>query len=311
MIKEKSLDLTKEISSDIPQMKHLYQNLFSRGKELRAEMVSQVASSLRISKEKSDKLGRIVEYIHQSSILHDDVIDASPIRRGSLSGWMQYSMKRAVLAGDYLLAQAASDTADMENIPLMKITSEVLKKLVKGEWLQDSLKNQESMNELKKVHELKTASLFQWSLRAPFLVAHRYDDDLHKCLNQIGLMMGLLFQRADDLLDFDIRNSENKSSFKDMEEGFFNSFAVYLSENKPEDFKTFLKSCRSLKEIKAFLGDKEFERILLSFDEINELIIKDCWREIDQLKRKLLKSELSLIEVLKKWPTRLYWRQSV
>ena len=303
MIKEKSLDLTKEISSDIPQMKHLYQNLFSRGKELRAEMVSQVASSLRISKEKSDKLGGIVEYIHQSSILHDDVIDASPIRRGSLSGWMQYSMKRAVLAGDYLLAQAANDTADMENIPLMKITSEVLKKLVKGEWLQDSLKNQESMNELKKVHELKTASLFQWSLRAPFLVVHRYDDDLHKCLNQIGLMMGLLFQRADDLLDFDIRNSENK--------GFFNSFAVYLSENKPEDFKTFLKSCRSLKEIKASLGDKEFERILLSFDKINKLVIEDCWREIDQLKRKLLKSELSLIEVLKKWPTRLYWRQSV
>ena len=311
MIKEKTLDLTKEISSDIPQMKHLYQNLFSRGKELRAEMVSQVASSLKLSKEKSDKLGRIVEYIHQSSILHDDVIDASPIRRGSLSSWMQYSMKRAVLAGDYLLAQAASNTADMENIPLMKITSEVLKKLVKGEWLQDSLKNQESMNELKKVHELKTASLFQWSLRAPFLVAHRYDDDLHKCLNQIGLMMGLLFQRADDLLDFDIRNSENKSSFKDMEEGFFNSFAVYLSENKPDDFKTFLKNCRSLKEIKASLGDKEFENILLSFDKINKLIIKDCWQEIDQLKQKLLKSELSLIEDLKKWPTRLYWRQSV
>ena len=76
-------------------------------------------------------MGRIVEYIfHQSSILHDDVIDASPIRRGSLSSWMQYSMKRAVLAGDYLLATAAYDTAKMENIALMKITAEVLKKLV-------------------------------------------------------------------------------------------------------------------------------------------------------------------------------------
>ena len=311
MIKEKSLDLTKGMSSDIPQMKNLYQNLFSRGKELRARLVSQVASSLQISEERSNKLGRIVEYIHQSSILHDDVIDASPIRRGSLSSWMQYSMKRAVLAGDYLLAQAASDTADMENISLMKITSEVLKKLVKGEWMQDSLKNRESMSELEKVHELKTSSLFQWSLRAPFLVVHRCDDDLHECLNQIGLMMGILFQRADDLLDFDIRNSENKSSFKDMEEGFFNSFAVYLSENRPSDFKTFLKSCRSLKEIKASLGEQEFTKILLSFDKMNELIIKNCLKEIDQLGQKLLRQELSLIENLKKWPARLYWRQSV
>ena len=311
MIKEKNLSLIKGVPFDIPQMNHLYQSLFSRGKKLRASLVSEVASSLLISKEKSDKLGRIVECIHQSSILHDDVIDASPIRRGSLSSWMQYSMKRAVLAGDYLLAQAANDTADMENISLMKITAEVLKKLVKGEWMQDSLKNKENMHELEKVHELKTSSLFQWSLRAPFLVAKRYDDDLHECLNQIGLKLGILFQRADDLLDFDIRNRENKSSFKDMEEGFFNSFAVYLSDNKSNNFRTFLKSCRSLKEIKASLGSQEFKKTLLCFDKINELVIKDCLQQIDRLKKHLLKKELSLIESLKKWPARLYWRRSV
>ena len=122
---------------------------------------------------------------------------------------------------------------------------------------------------------------------------HRYEEDLHECLDQIGLMMGLLFQRADDLLDFDIRNRENKSSFKDMEEGFFNSFAVYLSEKNPEEFKTFLKNCRSLKEIKASLGEGEFESILASFDDMNKLLIEKGERRIEDLKQKLLKTGMA------------------
>ena len=310
MIKEKSL-YQKVASAEVPQMNHLYQNLFSRGKALRAAMTCQVASCLNITKEKSDKLGRIVEYIHQSSILHDDVIDASPMRRGTLSSWKQYSMKRAVLAGDYLLAQAASETAEMENIALMKITSDVLKKLVKGEWIQDALKNKESMSELKKVHELKTASLFQWSLRAPFLVVHRNENTLHECLNRIGLIMGVLFQRADDLLDFDIRNQENKTVFKDMTEGCFNSFAVYLSQGRNTHFRSGLKTCRSLKEVKALTGEAEFEKALCSFDEMNKKMIEDCYQEIKKLAEELLKEEKSLVSELQKWPARFYWRQSV
>ena len=309
MIKEKNINFKKVVFSDIPQMNHLYQNLFSRGKALRAVMTSQVSSYLDIPKEKRETLSRIVEYIHQSSILHDDVIDMSPIRRGALSSWMQYSMKRAILAGDYLLAQAAGDTAELENIALMKITSGVLKKLVKGEWMQDSLKNQADMQGLQKVHELKTASLFQWSLRSPFLVAHRYDEELHNSLDQIGLMMGLLFQRADDLLDFNIRNTEDKSVFKDIEEGYFNSFAVYLLKDKDSEFKTFLQKSRSLSEVKKYIGEEEFKNTLESFDEMNQKLIEDCQKEIEKLK--LLKKEEPLVSLLKQWPQQLYWRKSV
>lgn len=310
-MKEKSFDLTKGLSPGIPQMEHLYQHLFSRGKALRTFIISQVAEGLKLSKTETEKLSKIVESIHQASILHDDVIDVSPIRRGFLSSWMQYSMKKAVLAGDYLLAQACSDTAEMNNIPLMKITAEMLKNLVKGEWMQDMLKNKETMSELRKVHELKTSSLFQWSLRSPFLIVNRLESNLHKCLDQVGLLMGVLFQRADDLLDFDIRNKENKTSFKDMEEGYFNSFAVYLSEGKGSNFRAGLKSCRSLEEVKNLTGQKEFEQVLRTFDEINTKLILDCLRTIDQLKEYLQKPEQSLRDELKKWPALFYWRKSV
>ena len=312
MIEEENFNFTKDFPLNIPQMDHLYQSLFSRGKTLRATMTCQVASCLEIPREKRDKLGRIVEYIHQSSILHDDVIDASPIRRGALSSWMQYSVRKAVLAGDYLLAQAAEDTSEMKNLALMKLTAKVLKKLVEGEWMQSSLKNRENMLELEKVHELKTASLFQWSLRAPFLVIDRYEEELHSCLDRTGAMMGILFQRADDLLDFDIRNKENKPVFKDMEEGYFNSFAVYLSEGKDGNFRSVLRTCRSLKEVKDLIGEKEFEKVLCSFDEMNIKMIKNCQHEVENmLKVQLLKTEQFLVDELKKWPSRFYWRQSV
>ena len=310
-MKEKSFDLMGSFSHGIPQMDHLYRNLFARGKALRSAITCRVASYLGIPDEKSSKLGRIVEYIHQSSILHDDVIDASPVRRGALSSWMQYSMRRAVLAGDYLLAQAAGEVAELNNIPVMKITSDVLKKLVKGEWMQDSLKNKENPEELKKVHELKTGSLFQWSLRAPFLLIHHCEDELHECLDKVGLKMGVLFQRADDLLDFDIRNKEGKTPFKDMAEGYFNSFAVHLSDGKKDNFRSVLKSCRSLREVKKCMGEKGFKQALCSFDEINEQIIMDCQREIDKLEIRLLKKEQPLIGDLRKWSHEFYWRSGV
>ena len=304
-------DFTHSVSTKLPQINHLYQNLFSKGKALRATLTSQIAEGLNLPPAKTNKLCKIVEYIHQSSILHDDVIDASSFRRGSLSIWRRYSMKKAVLAGDYLLAQSATEAAELQNVPLMSLTADALKKLVQGEWMQNDLKNRETWSGLKKVHELKTSSLFEWSLRAPFLIADRCHPSFHRRLSHIGNMIGVLFQRADDLLDFDIRNHENKMVFKDIEEGCFNSFAVYLSQKKTQKFKSLLHGCRSLKEVKKLFGEKEFTQALQSFDKLNQQIILDCQAEIEGLKKDLLQKEQVLIEQLKKWPEHLYWRKNV
>ena len=227
------------VNLELANKNHIYQKLFSGGKGLRAKLTQETADCLNIPAEQQKSLGRIVEYIHQSSLLHDDVIDVSPLRRGQLSGWRRYSMRKAVLAGDYLLAESAEKAADLNNIPLIKLTAQTLKQLVKGEWLQAEIKDKENTEDLEKVHELKTAPLFQWSLKAPFLLKNYYDEELHSRLNEIGRLLGLLFQRADDLLDFDIRNKEGKTTFKDLEEGTLNVFAVHLTEQihhlKPVD----------------------------------------------------------------------------
>ena len=94
-----------------------------------------------------------------------------------------------------------------------------------------------------------------------------------------------------------------------MEEGYFNSFAVYLSEGKDDRFRFALKACRSLKEVKGLVGEEELEKALCSFDEINKRMIRGCQNEIEYtLKVKLLRDEYSLIDELKQWPLRFYWR---
>lgn len=300
----------------IPQMKALYKALFVKGKGLRANITTQIAGFLNIQEKQKQKLARIVEYIHHSSILHDDVIDASPIRRGNLSAWMQFSMKKSVLAGDYLLAQAAIETANMNNLPLMRLTAQVLKKLVMGEWMQHSLKNNNSETKLRTVHELKTASLFQWCLKAPFFVSNHYSNIIHKYLDRIGLLIGVLFQRADDLLDFDIRNYEKKTTFTDLKEGYSNSFAMFLSKNQNQNFISILKTCRSLKEVKGCIGGEQaLQQAIYKFDIINTRLIHNCYRQVDLLGKNLTKditnNQSGLITELKRWTRRLYWRRNV
>ena len=310
-MKEQFFSLDKNFCPDISQMKILYRKLFSIGKQLRGTLTTIVSEHLNIPFAQQKKLAAVVEYIHHSSILHDDVIDFSPVRRGVLSTWKQFSMKKSILAGDYLMAQAAQDVANMNNIQLMKFTAQTIQKLVEGEWMQNAFQDQENEKSIQNIHELKTASLFQWCLKAPFLFIDRYEEDLHQCLENIGLLMGLLFQRSDDLLDFDIRNYEKKQTLKDLNAGYLNSFAVFLLKDKPSEMKTVLKSCRQIQEVKNIIDESKFEKALTEFDAQNKKYIQDCVNKIKSLKQWLQPSEYTLIEHLEKWPDNLYWRKSV
>ncbi len=299
----------------IPQMRKLYKSLFSKGKALRSKITKQTADFLNISKAQQQKLSHIIECIHHSSILHDDVIDMSPKRRGELSTWVYFSMKKSILAGDYLLAQSAWDAASMNCLPLMRLTAQTLKKLVLGEWLQDSLKGEETIKSLNQVHALKTASLFQWCLQAPFLIAGFENKKIYHTLDKLGLLMGTVFQRSDDLLDFNIRNKENKIHFKDLTEGHLNSFACFLSLKKKKNFREALKKCRNLKEVKTCVGGKDiFNKKLCAYDAINNLYIEKAYKQIDTLKPYLaLKAKTStlFLKQLKNWSYNLYWRKNV
>lgn len=297
-----------KIKTQLPQLDQLYSDLFDGGKGIRAHLVQDVCSKLNKSKEDANFLSEMVENIHHCSLLHDDVIDASLFRRNKKSAWAQFSRKKAILAGDYLLAHTALKLSSYGSLELLKVTSQTIKDMVKGEWLQQEILMKETLKELDHIHILKTATLFSWCLRAPFLCQKEIDTSLQGKLIEIGIIFGQLFQRADDAMDFNIHNKEQKPAFKDLKEGYLNYFGVFLREQAGKKYNASLRQCRSASDLENLLGREKIEEYTQSFDNINKDLMKKCISKIDNLKSMLKPDQESLIPSLKEWLSRLYLR---
>ena len=294
-------------STKLKTLNQLYKELFYGGKSVRACLVQDISASLHIGKDETHLLKSSVEGIHHSSILHDDVIDSSLLRRGRKAIWIQFSRNKAILAGDYLLAEVSFKISEHGNLSLLKLTSSVIKKMVQGEWMQSEKKGFENLKILDQIHIFKTASLFEWCLKAPFLCIRREEKSLHILLEAIGRDFGKLFQRSDDLIDFDLRNRENKSVFKDLKEGYLNFFGIYLIQNsnvKKED----LLLCRNKKDLLNLCSEKNLKKIIFEFDKMNKKVIKNCKKNIIRLSPYLDSSQKELICTLNSWVEKLYLR---
>ncbi len=302
---EKLFQITE---TKLPKLNQLYKDLFAGGKGVRARLVRDISSCLALSPDDISLLCESVENIHQSSILHDDVIDSSRFRRNRLATWVKFSKKEAILAGDYLMAQVSFRISENGNLHLLKLTSEAIKNMVQGEWLQREMLGCETLKGLDQVHIFKTSSLFQWSLRAPFLFLYLTHPQLQALLGEIGTLFGQLFQRADDAIDFGIRNKEGKKEFKDLEEGYLNFFGVYIKENTSiRDIKQF-RACRSVHQLKKFLGEETLQSQIDSFDRMNDQLSSLCLDRIEKLTHYLDERQIKLIHVLKSWVKLLYLR---
>ena len=290
------------------ELREIADALLLKGKSLRRRLVFQTGRRLKLPAKERRILERIIESIHSASLLHDDLIDRSPVRRNRPSAWLEFSPEQAVLAGDYLLAQTGIFLADTGDLELLKITSQTIMSLVEGEFFQRELIRDRKENErdLQKLSLLKTGCLFQWALRAPFIRKGRRDPKLHTKLNRIGGQLGTLFQRADDLLDFTLRRQDGKAAFSDLKQGYFNSFACFLSEGKSDSFKSRLRKARNFKRFSALIPD--YKKKTEAFDRLNKKLIVQAKKEIEGLKPLLKPEEKELIRDLKPLPAAYYRR---
>lgn len=290
------------------ELRRICEKIFYKGKGLRSKLVSILGSFLLIDKREILFLSRIIEYIHNSSLLHDDFIDHSRVRRDRTTAWLEFSPSQAVLAGDYLLAQVNIYLARAKNLNLVQKTAEAICELAEGEFLQRELAPfaDKNLKKRDRVSELKTASLFKWCLQAPFICKNRNEPQLYVLLDRIGFFMGVLFQRSDDLMDFSIRNKDKKPYFSDIRQKYFNSFACFLLKDSSTYKESKLKRIRSISSLLKLFP--EFESKVQSFDQMNEKIIKKAEKNIEKLQFFLKKDEKKLIQQLKEWVYFLYWR---
>ena len=266
----------KDFPAYLPKLNNLYDDLFADGKGFRSLLVQKITSPLGLDTRAVDLLCQTIEFIHNASLLHDDLVDRSHLRRNKPAAWVKYTPEYAVLAGDYLLARVMVNLSGFGNVKLIQYTSQVISDLLEGEWIQDSLVRDFNITlaQLDRVHNLKTGSLFKWCLRSPFIAAEIYDRELHALLDESGTLLGLLFQRSDDLLDFDVRNYENKAVLGDLKSGYLNSFGVFLNDGLAEEKRQAMFKSQSLGELKSVVGEKHFEARLAEFDRLNSSLIE-------------------------------------
>ena len=302
----------KDFPSYLPKLNALYDDLFSDGKGFRAFLIQKTGGALGIPDATERLLAQTVEFIHNASLLHDDLVDRSPLRRGKMAAWLRYSPEYAVLAGDYLLARVMTNLSSHGNVRLIQYTAQVISDLLEGEWIQDSLVRDWdiTLGQLDRVHNLKTGSLFKWCLRAPFIAIERHDEALHHELEELGTILGLLFQRSDDLLDFDVRNFEGKATLGDLKSGYLNSFAVWLTEGASREAKDAFIGSQTLADVHRALGEERFARRLSAFDEMNAGLIELYRHRLERTAGMLREPELPWLNEVGSLAGPLYWRKA-
>lgn len=167
-----------------------------------------------------------VELIHNASLIHDDVIDESKLRRGRKSLNAKFDNQLAVISGDYLLGEVLKKLVKIGSIPVIDVFADTVKSMCLGEVNQYF--NKYKKTDIEKYVEKssqKTASLFESALKASIMLAGNDVDD--KSL-EFASNFGLAFQIRDDLLN--IKNSDTTKSASDLEEGIYNA-PVILADN--------------------------------------------------------------------------------
>ncbi|MBR3115500.1 MAG: polyprenyl synthetase family protein [Bacteroidaceae bacterium] len=190
-----------------------------KGKLMRPILLMLVAREWGAVSMAAYRAALTLELLHNASLVHDDIVDESDMRRGRPSVRSIYGNKTAVLAGDYLLSSALDSAALSGDIKIVNNVSLLGKRLSEGELLQLFNTQNTDFSEEKYYHiiRLKTASLFSAATRIG-AISSGADDDAVSQMDRLGDIIGLCFQIRDDIFDY-YDNDTGKPSGNDMLEG--------------------------------------------------------------------------------------------
>ncbi|MFZ5821306.1 MAG: polyprenyl synthetase family protein [Chloroflexota bacterium] len=209
--------------------------LASGGKRVRPTIVLLIGNMLGGEEGRLVTVGAAIELLHTATLVHDDLIDGSLLRRGIPTLNARWSPAATVLTGDFLFARAAKLAAEADHLPLMEHFARTLATIVNGELTQlftsRGLINRE--NYYQRIYA-KTASLFEMSARAAALVSP-VDGEVAETMRAFGYEIGMAFQVVDDILDFTgDQNAVGKPLGSDLLQGLVTLPAIYFAETYPD-----------------------------------------------------------------------------
>ena len=203
MGKVNSTILSRSIS-DVSMIPEVANHLISSGgKRLRPMLTLATAGLCDYTGEGHIKLAAAVEFMHTATLLHDDVVDESDMRRGKLAARMVWGNEASVLVGDFLLGQAFKMMVEVGSLPCLEVLSSAAAIIAEGEVMQLSAAKdtQTTEDDYLAVIRAKTAALFAAACEVGPLMAQRPKGDIAAC-RSYGANLGVAFQLIDDALDY-------------------------------------------------------------------------------------------------------------
>lgn len=230
--------IIQECQSQVPLVEKIaYHIIDSGGKRLRPLLALLTTRALGYTGDKHLLLAALIEFMHTSTLLHDDVVDESSLRRGRPTANTQWSNQSCVLVGDFLYSRSFEMMVRVNSMRIMEILSKVTCVLAEGEVMQlANVRNPKiTAAEYNQVIYAKTAKLFEGTTHSAAVLANASLEQ-QEALREYGAQLGLAFQLIDDLLDYQGDSATlGKNTGDDLAEGKTTLPLIYAMQQASAD----------------------------------------------------------------------------
>ena len=214
--------IAHRLDSGVPLVGTVSQYIISAGgKRVRPALLLLMAGALGYTGRQRHNLAAVVEFIHTATLLHDDVVDESTLRRGRPTANESFGNPASVLVGDFLYSRAFQMMVDSGEMRVLEVLAEATNVIAEGEVLQLMNMHDASLDEAGylRVIRSKTAKLFEASTRLAAILA-KASPEVEAACAEYGQALGTAFQVIDDVLDYDGDADElGKNLGDDLREG--------------------------------------------------------------------------------------------
>jgi octaprenyl-diphosphate synthase len=249
--------VSKDLDSDIELLQRISHHVISAGgKRVRPIILLLIARALGYKGDGHVFLAAMIEYVHTSSLLHDDVVDESDLRRGKPTASFKWGNAAAVLAGDFMYSRAFQMMVKTGNLRICEIVADAVNRVSEGELIQllnirDTTVDQERYLE---VIERKTGVLFEAAARMAAVIAGA-DKETEERVADYALALGRAFQIVDDVLDYTGTAEIGKNRGGDLKEGKLTMPIIYALRHGTEEESETLRHA-------ILQSDVEFQKVL-------------------------------------------------
>ena len=235
-------DFSKALKSEIPLLQSVIkQVLQTNGKHIRPLLLLLTAKACcNDLNSVTKKSAVIIEILHTTTLIHDDVVDETKQRRGAPSLNAIFDNRIAVLTGDFILAEAVLKAVEMGNNTIIKLIAKVCRELSEGELLQlDNTKNNSICEDkyLQMINK-KTATLISACTEIGAISVNATTETINKC-RLFGEYLGFCFQIKDDIFDYFDNTEIGKPTGNDIREGKITLPLLYALNTAPESDSSY------------------------------------------------------------------------